>query len=289
MHTSSIRRTESLIPGARGDDLFRREWLPSERPECVVVLVHGLAEHSGRYEGMGAWLAERGCAVQAYDHLGHGRSAGVRGHLRRFSHYLDDLEVVLRFVADRHPDSPRFLVGHSMGGLIVSSLASGRRPDVAGIITSGAALQLGSVISRVSLIAVRVLSRALPRLRFSAELDPAGLCTDPDVVRRYVEDPLVFQRITLSMARELFVAMDRAIDGAHRIDRPMLMLHGEADPICAVAGSRAFFDQLRSPDCDLVTYPGLLHEIFNETTRERVYEDILAWLRQRKGDAWQTI
>jgi acylglycerol lipase len=287
MQRPTIRRTETSIAGARGDDLFRREWLPSEPPERVVVLVHGFAEHSGRYEAMAAWLAERGCAVHAYDHVGHGRSAGVRGHLRRFSDYLDDLDAVLRFVAERHPDVARFLVGHSMGGLIVSSLASQRDPDVAGIVTSGAALQIGSGISRSSMLAVRLLSRPLPRLRFSAGIDPKGLSADPDVVRRYVEDPLVFGKITLSMARELFTAMDGIIEGARLIDRPVLMLHGEADPICAVDGSREFFDQLESPDRELKTYPGLLHEIFNEPTRERVYDDVLAWLRQREGRSWQ--
>jgi alpha-beta hydrolase superfamily lysophospholipase len=283
MQLSTIRRTETLISGARGNDLFRRDWLPSEPPERAVLLVHGLAEHSGRYEGLAAWLAERGCAVHAYDHHGHGRSQGMPGHLRQFSDYLDDLEEVLRFVAKRHPDLPRFLVGHSLGGLIVSSLASQRRPDVAGIVTSGAAVQTGPAVSRASMFGARMLSRPLPKLRLSARLDPAGLCSDPEVVRRYVEDPLVFQKITLSTARELFAAMGAAIDGAHGIDRPVLMLHGEVDPICAVAGSRAFFDQLRVTDRVLKTYPGLLHEIFNEPTRERVYEDVLAWLRQRKG------
>jgi acylglycerol lipase len=287
MPSASIRRTETLISGARGDALFRREWLPARPPERAVLLVHGLAEHSGRYEDMAAWLAERGCAVHAYDHIGHGRSAGIPGHLRRFSHYLDDLEAVLGFVAERHPDVPRFLVGHSMGGLVVSSLAGQRRPDVAGIVTSGAALR-AEPLPPVSRLAVRLLSRPRPRMRFETRIAPAGLCADPEVVRGYVDDPLVFGKITLSFARELFAALDRVIEGAEHIDRPMLMLHGEADPICSVGASRAFFARLRTPDRALVTYPGLLHEIFNEPTRERVYEDVLAWLRERKGEPWQT-
>ena len=137
MEQTAIRRTESQLSGARGTSLFCRAWLPPD-PERVLLLVHGLAEHSGRYEGAGAWFAARGCAVHAYDQQGHGKSAGVRGHVRRFSDYLDDLEVLLRFVCERHRDLPVFLVGHSMGGLVVASFARERDPEVAGAVTSGA-------------------------------------------------------------------------------------------------------------------------------------------------------
>jgi alpha-beta hydrolase superfamily lysophospholipase len=280
---ASIRRTEEPITGSRGNLLFRREWSPPQ-PDRVLLLVHGLADHGGRYDHLGAWFAARGCTVHAYDQQGHGRSTGSPGHLRRFSDLLDDLDVVLQFVQARHPGLPVFLVGHSMGGLVVASFARERHPEVAGVVTSGAALRIGG-ISRARILAVRILSRLLPRLRFDAEIDAAGLSRDLEVVSDYRNDPLVFRRITLSFARELFAAVERVAGGATGVQLPMLLLHGEADPICPVGASRDFFDQLTAAGRRLETYPGLLHEIFNEPERLTVFDDLLGWVRGQEGRA----
>jgi alpha-beta hydrolase superfamily lysophospholipase len=279
---SSIRRTESHLAGTRGLSLFRREWLPPD-PVGVLLLVHGLAEHSGRYDHVGAWFAARGCAVHAYDQRGHGRSAGIRGHVPAFSDYLDDLAAMLRFVCERHPELPVVLAGHSMGGLVVAAFARERHPQLAGVVTSGAALRLGSGVSRATIALARALARFFPRMRFDTGIDPAGLSRLPEVVRAYNCDPLVFRKITVSLARELFGAIERTAAGASDVRLPMLLLHGEADPICSVDASRDFFAQLDAAERRLRTYPGLLHEIFNEPEREEVFEDLLAWLRGLKG------
>jgi len=278
---ASIRRAEDQITGARGNLLFRREWSPAD-PDRVVLLVHGLAEHSGRYDHVGAWFAERGCAVHAYDQRGHGRSHGVPGHLRRFSDLLDDLAVVLRFAQGRHPGLPTYLVGHSMGGLVVTCFARERNPEVTGVVTSGAALRLAG-IPHAQIVATRILSRLLPRRRFDAQIDAAGLSRDPEVVAGYRADPLVFQAVTLSFARELFGALARIAEGEAGVRRPMLLLHGEADPICPVGASRDFFERLDVAGKQLTTYPGLLHEIFNEPEREIVFGDLLSWIHGREG------
>jgi alpha-beta hydrolase superfamily lysophospholipase len=248
-----------------------------------LLLVHGLAEHSGRYEGAGSWFAARGCAVHAYDQQGHGKSAGPRGHVREFSDYLDDLDVMLRFVCERHRELPIFLVGHSMGGLVVASFARERDPEVAGAVTSGAALRLSDGVSGAKIFAVRVLARLFPRMRFDAQIDPAGLSRVPEVVRAYVADPLVFQKITTSLAKELFGEIRRTGEGGQDVRLPMLLLHGEDDPICPAEASRHFYAQLGAAEKGLRTYPGLLHEIFNEPERENVFEDVLEWASGLKG------
>ncbi len=281
MQHPPLRRSESHATGTRGSTLFRRSWLP-ENPERAVLVVHGLAEHSGRYEGLAAWFAERGCAVHAYDHQGHGRSSGTRCHVRRFDDLLDDLDQSLNWVRAEHPDLPIFLVGHSMGGLIVAALVVERRPEVAGAVMSGAALAVERSLSPARAIAVRVLSAVAPRLSFPSGLDPNGLSRDPEVVRAYLEDPLVHLRLTVSLAAGLASASRRTASAGARVAIPLLILHGEADPICPVDGSRAFHAQVSVPGTRLHVYPKLRHEIFNEPERETVFQNMLDWLAERK-------
>lgn len=281
MGPARIRRSEFFVPGAGETRLFYREWLPPE-PERALVLVHGLAEHSGRYEHVGAWFAARGCAVHAYDQRGHGRSDGRQGHLRRFEDYLDDLDAILERVRAQHPNLPVFLVGHSMGGLVVATFVRERHPDIAAAVTSGAALQLSDDVTGWKISLAGVLGHLLPWLRMNNDIDPTCLARDPKVARAYAADPLVFDKITISLANQVFTAIRRTAAGGKDVRLPMLMLHGEADPICSAAGSREFHAQLDPAQSALRIYPELLHEIFNEPEREQVFEDLLAWVRERK-------
>jgi alpha-beta hydrolase superfamily lysophospholipase len=273
-----IRRTESHFSGGGGRNLFRRAWLPAE-PERLFVLAHGYAEHSGRYEHVGAWFAARGCAVHAYDHQGHGRSAGPRGHARRFSDMLDDLEIFLGQARAEHPGLPTFVIGHSMGGLVVAAFARERQPDVAGVVTSGAALQLDNAPAPFARLVMSLLRRVAPRLAIRQEIDPEALSRDPAVGRAYLEDPLVFQRVTLSLGGEMIDAARRTLAGAADVRVPMLLLHGEDDPLCPASASRAFYEGLSDERSQLRIYPGLRHEIFNEPEHPKVLEDVIDWTR----------
>ena len=277
-----IRRTESHFAAGRGRSLFRRAWLPPE-PRRLLVLVHGYAEHSGRYEPMAAWLAARGCAVHAYDHQGHGRSDGVRGHVRRFADLLDDLEVFLARVRDEPPGLPAFVIGHSMGGLVVAAFVRERRPELVGAVTSGAALRLAEVPSGALLLALRLLRRVAPRFTMTRPIAPEALSRDPEVGRAYLDDPLVLRRMSVSLAAEIFDAGRRTLRGGADVRLPMLVLHGEADPLCPASGSRTFYEQLGTAGSDLRIYPKLRHEIFNEPEQESVFADLLEWLREREG------
>jgi alpha-beta hydrolase superfamily lysophospholipase len=249
----------------------------------VVVLVHGYAEHSGRYDHVGAWLAARGCVVWGYDQRGHGRSEGARGHARRFDDLLDDLDLVLQAARREHPGLPIFAVGHSMGGLVVAAFARERRPDLTGAATSGPALRIADVPGPAALLALRVLRRLAPRVPMRRPIATDALSRDPEVGRRYREDPLIFQRVTLALAADLFDASERTRSGAADVQIPMLMLHGEADPLCPPSGSREFFEGLRVEGSDLRLYPGLRHEIFNEPEREAVLADLLDWMRKTEA------
>ena len=257
--------------------MFRRSWLPRSS-ERIIILVHGYGEHSGRYEHTASDLARAGYEVHAYDQQGHGRSAGTRCHVRRFDHLLDDLEGFVAAVRAERPPLPIVVVGHSMGGLLVAAYASQRNPRVAGVVTSAAALAMPEDLSRARVIAVRGLKWLAPRLSLASKLDPTALSRDPDVVRAYLEDPLVQRKITASLASEMLSAMKRTEAAA--VGVPMLLLHGEDDRICPVAGSRSFFEQLTVTQRGLRTYPGLRHEIFNEPERAAVLGDLVSWVRE---------
>lgn len=278
-----IRRTESHFAGAGRRTLFRRAWL-SPRPERLVLLVHGFAEHSGRYDTLGSWLATRGSAVHAFDQQGHGHSDGPRGYVRRFEDFLDDLDACLERSRGEHPSLPAFVVGHSMGGLVVVRWATTRSPDVSAVAASGPALAVANPPSPAQRLLLRMLRRVAPKAALGGrEIDPSALSRDPEVGRAYLADPLVFQKLTVSLAAELFAAGQRAIPEASRVQLPMLLLHGGQDPLCLPEGSRALFAGLRTPGSDLRIYPELRHEIFNEPEREQVFADLLEWVRKREA------
>jgi len=278
-----IRRAESHFDAAGGRTLFRRAWLPAA-PRRVVIVAHGYAEHSGRYEAVGAWLAERGCAVHAYDHVGHGYSEGPRGHVRRFDDFLDDLDAFIDRCRAEHPGLPLYVIGHSMGGLIVAAWSVRRAPEVEGVILSGPALVAGGdVVSRGQLWLLQLLRRLAPRLRMPRPIDHEALSRDPAVGRAYAADPLIFQHMTLSLAGALLDAGAPTLQGAAQVRVPTLVMHGQEDPLVLASGSQEFFDRLQSSGSGLRIYPKLRHEIFNEPEGEDVLGDVIAWIGEREA------
>lgn len=276
-----VRRETQRVLSNRGER-YCRAWLPRS-PERVMVLVHGYAEHSGRYDEMGMYFARRGFAVHAYDQAGHGRTRGPRGHVDRFSRLPEEAVAFAEQVAGDHAGLPVTMVGHSMGGLVVASAAAFLHPPVDRIVLSGALLRLGGagLRQRASLAAARVLSRVVPRLGTSAGLETEAISRDPEVVRRYREDPYVEDRMTVRFAAGLNGMVDRVIPAAGRVERPVLVLHGEEDRLTDPGGSVAFHAGLPGPvaaESALKLYPGLRHEIFNEPEREQVWQDMLDWL-----------
>jgi len=283
---SDLRRVETRFVSAWGRKLFRRAWLP-DAPTAVLVVVHGFGEHSGRYEEVGRTFAHRGFAVHAYDHVGHGQSTGRRGHVATFDWFLDDLEHFIRIVREEHPGLPLVLLGHSMGGLIVASLAGQRTPAVDLLVTSGAALAVGEGVSGFRMAMARVLRRVWPTLTLEAGLDVQGLSRDPEVIRAYEADPLVHGKASAAFGAGMAEATERAQAGAPQVTRPMLLLHGEDDPLCKAEGSRLFFEALpreHVKGSELRIYPGLRHEIFNEPERGEVFADMLTWIEARLVD-----
>jgi alpha-beta hydrolase superfamily lysophospholipase len=282
MERRVVRRSNSYFVAPDGTRLFRRSWLP-RKPQRTLALVHGFAEHSGRYDHVGAWFATRDFAVHAYDHRGHGRSDGERGHVDSFSQLLDDLESFLDLVRTEHSDSPLVLMGHSLGGLVVATLLAERKPDLLCAAISAPPLELGPGVSRMRLRMARTLRRFRPQLRLGAGIDSGDLSRDPEVARAYDDDPLVFKRATTSFAVEMLDTVERIGSAGMHVQVPLLLLHGEADRVCPPRGSRAFHGQLQGAGHRLRLYPKLRHEILNEPEQEQVFEDLLSWVLEREA------
>jgi acylglycerol lipase len=197
----------------------------------------------------------------------------------RFDDYLDDLAIVLGQVRADAPRDPLFLIGHSMGGLIVATFARERRPDVAGVVLSGAAL--AAPANRGPIRIARVIRAVLPRLRLDAGLDLQGLSTDPHVLEAYLADPLVERRMTASLAVELIAAIERTGPRGADVSLPLLALHGGEDSICSPAGSERF--AAAAPKGRFIRYPGLRHEIFNEPSYRDVLADVASFFEEQLG------
>jgi alpha-beta hydrolase superfamily lysophospholipase len=300
---SEIWRRESQIELSDVGERYRRSWLPAE-PSQVMVLVHGYAEHTGRYDEMAMYFAERGFAVHAYDQVGHGRTAGPRGHVDRFDRLIEELARFVELVRLEHPGLPLTLVGHSMGGLVVAATAAFRHPEVEHIVLSGALLQLGGeaggLRQSISLWIARMVSTFAPRVAVSTGLDLQGLSRDPEVIRRYEQDPFVKDRMSVRFAAGMSSMISAVRGAADRIERPILILHGGEDSLSPPAGSRHLYAGLRG---EIVTrsalqiYPELRHEIFQEPEREQVWQDVQQWLESCSAPnagiegarrAWQT-
>jgi alpha-beta hydrolase superfamily lysophospholipase len=272
-----LRRQESAFSSSDGLSLFRRSWLP-ERTTRALLVVHGFGEHSGRYDELAAWFADRGCAVHAFDLRGHGRSAGTRTHVDDFEDYLADVERLHELVRDEHPELPLTLLGHSMGGLIGLAYLAARRRAPTSAVISAPALLPDRAVSRGRRLLARTLQRLAPRLAMTSGLDPTGLSRDEEVVRRYVNDPLVVRTMTAGLGGALLSAAPALRARAREIEVPVLLLHGAADPICPVAGSEEIAKELTAAGSALRVYPELRHEIFNEPERHRVFADAWEWI-----------
>lgn len=280
----NIWRRESQVELSDGGVRYRRSWLPAE-PNRVMLLVHGYAEHTGRYDEMAMYFSERQFAVHAYDQVGHGRTAGPRGHVDRFERLVDELVRFIEIVGLDHPGLPLTLVGHSMGGLVVAATAAFRRPEVDRIVLSGALLQLGGngspLRQSISLAVARMLATFAPRVAMSTGLELEGLSRDREVIRRYEEDPFVKDRMSVRFAAGLSSMVSAVRVAANQVERPMLILHGGADSISPVAGSRDFYagltDEIEERST-LQIYPELRHEIFQEPERQQVWSDMIEWL-----------
>ena len=276
-----MNNREGNFSGATGLNIYYQYWEPDARPRALILLVHGAGEHGARYVHLARYFTDQGYAVAALDHPGHGRSEGTPGFVERFDDYLETLRIFHQQVVVDFPGVPQILLGHSMGGLISSLYLLRQQQDFIGCILSGAAIKTDIEPGVLQMYLIRFLAVVLPKTGV-LQLDARGVSRDPDVVEKYVNDPLVFHgKLSVRKIAELFKAMHDIQANAEQITVPMLILHGGEDAMAAAEGSRLLYSRISSTDKTLKIYPALYHEIFNEPEQEEVFADVLAWCNER--------
>lgn len=259
---------------------YQRNW-DLENPKGVVLLIHGLGEHSGRYQPLGNHLNQHGYVMSAIDLPGHGKSPGTPGHIDQFSGFSDAVLLLLNNIKSQYHDRPIFLLGHSMGGLIASQILLDHQSAFKGAMLSGAAIDSPQKPPAWQAFVVKILAKLFPRLAL-IKLDTSGLCSDPAVLENYLNDPLVNTgKLSARFLSEMSNAMDNSKIRAANITLPIFIMHGGSDVITAPEGSVYLYENISSADKQLSIYDGLLHEIFNEPEAPTIYAEIIDWLNNR--------
>jgi len=267
---SGMKVDERHLPGG---EVFFRVWQEAGPQRAVVVLAHGYAEHSGRYAHVAQRLVEAGMAVFAPDHRGHGLSSGERGDIVSWESVVADLDQVVDAAVAEHPGLPVFLVGHSLGGAIAIAYALEHQERLAGLALSAPAVEVAP-----ALLALADLPE-IPPLPLAD-----GVCSDPDVVQAYKDDPLVYQgppprNLLLLMAG----APDTLVSRLGELTLPVQVMHGSADALVPLGAFHSVVAGVSSADLVAQVWHGLFHEIYNEPTHGAVLDALVGWMNVRSA------
>ena len=268
---------EGNFKGVRKANIYYQGWLPEGNVKAVLLVIHGLGEHSGRYMNVVNHFVPLGYAVYGLDHIGHGKSEGMREFVENFEDYTNTFTIYYNMVKGWQTGAPVFLLGHSMGGLIASYYLLDHQADFRGAVISAPSIKVGDNISRATITMGKILSVLAPKAGLLA-LDANGISRDPEVVAAYVNDPLVFHGKTPArLAAELLKAMLRVTAEVGKISLPFMVVQGGEDRLVDPAGAQMLYDKASSKDKTIKIYEGLHHEVFNEPERARVLKDVGTW------------
>ncbi|HSG43756.1 MAG TPA: lysophospholipase [Anaerolineales bacterium] len=255
-------------------------WEPEGTPKALICLVHGLGEHTGRYEHVGKALNEAGYALFGFDLRGNGQSGGPRGHFPSLDIVLSDIHQFIGLQKQNFPDTPIFLYGHSLGGLLVLAYAIKHENKLNGIVTTGAALHTALTEQRVKIALINMLWSLFPTLTLPSGLNPADISSDPDVVQRYKDDPLVHNKASLGFGKAGLNAIDLCFARARDVTVPLLNMHGTGDKLNYFDGTEEFSKLVSETNNDvtLKLWDGLHHELHNEPEQADVFIFMVEWL-----------
>ena len=278
----SMAQEQKTLESRDGTSLNALVWSPDgdESPHHTVILTHGLAEHMGRYQHVAEAFVAANWRVIGLELRGHGDSEGKRGHVDAWECYGEDLRAALKLAGE-----PCWILGHSMGGLVVLDLLlarEGQEPpaEVVGVVLTNPLLGVLVDAPAWKLALSGVLSTILPRLSLDNELDPTLISRDEAVVEAYTSDKKVFRTITPRWYTQMRAAMERVNAAAADYSTPLLMVTSDADGICNPRSAREFMERYGKNGAEQ-RHEGLYHEVLNEPEKEQVLEQIISWMSDR--------
>ena len=277
-----MKSFESKWDGNNGISFYIRGWDPtSNRPKALLTLIHGLGEHTGRYLHVGKTMTDAGYALVGFDLRGHGKSGGARGHFPSLSAIMQDTRQFSKFLVQRYPDIPHFLYGHSLGGLLSLAYALQYPTGLNGVIVTGAALRSSLQEQKNKIAMVNLLGSFLPNITVPSGLDATMISRDADVVKKYINDPLVHDKASLGFGKAALKAIEQCFAHAKEFNPPLLIMHGTDDKLNYPSGSEDFA-KLAEPDHDvtLKLWDGLYHEIHNEPEKAAVFKLMTEWIEK---------
>ena len=270
-----MQQKQDQITASDNVQLFWRAWEPDVPARATVCLVHGIGEHSGRYEHVAAAFTGAGLAFHAIDLRGHGRSEGPRGHTPSLTQWLDDIELML---SRANPEKPRFLYGHSLGGPLALCFGLHRPEKLSGVIVTGPSLRISAEVPPVKAFMGRVMANILPTFSQRSGLIAADLSHDPLVVQAYVDDPMVHDWVSSRLFVDMVAAGEEALERAADFRLPVFLIQGELDRLCDPAATEEFYAAVGSADKTMHIWPGLFHEVHNEPEKDQVLREMVEWV-----------
>jgi alpha-beta hydrolase superfamily lysophospholipase len=278
---TSSNYSESKFEGERGTEIHYRIWKPIGGTKAVVIVTHGQGDHAGRYLHVAEHLTREGFAVWAADLRGHGKSGGRRGHVDSFDDYLADTRRVVEKAREDCAKVKAFLLGHSLGGLVVLDYGEKMNANISGVIATSPLLRLKMKVPAWKVALGRVLSSLTPTLSMKTGLDPNLLSRDQQIVRDYINDPLVHGVASTRFYTELLRAVDETLRGGNKLTLPCLVMIGSGDGIVDPSTTQDFFGTIASSDKTLKVYDGLYHEVLNEPEKDDLLREISTWVSAR--------
>ena len=258
-------------------ELFGQSWIPDLKPKAVINFVHGIGEHTDRYNNWMPYFVNAGYAVFAIEYRGHGRSFGRRGAVKNYDELLNDIDVLLQKSKQAFPQIPHFLYGHSLGGGLVTHYTLKRKPDIKALVASSPWFLLTEEPPKWQIALVNRLYKIFPELSIPTSLKTKDITHNQKVIDDYKADKMVHNKISLALFVSAYNNGRWNIEHAREMPVPFLLTHGDSDNICSPKGSEAFFKNSNS-QTSLKIWKDMFHELHNEPIREELARFIIDWL-----------
>ena len=261
--------------------IFSQKWIPAESPKAVILIVHGLGEHSSRYQHMAQFFNSQQYSVYSFDQRGHGKSSGPRGDIPSYKVAGDDIDQLIKTVQKDYPSIPIFLYGHSLGGAIVLYYGLTRSSQIKGIICTSPGLASGVPLPPLKMGLAKILAAVAPKTAINNGLDVENLSHDQRVIDAYKNDPLVHPMISARLGMELISKGPWMIENASQFKYPLLLLQGELDHLVDPKMTSNFTRAADSKKVQFKQFPGLFHEMHNEINNTEFLNTITDWLGEQ--------